>query len=673
MVDSRLAMTDSENELSEGAVLWQPSTERAESSRLRHFMRYLASSRALHFADYAALWDWSVSDVPGFWQAVVEYFEVRLGGDLAPVLTGELPDAHWFPRATLNYAEHLLRRDDEHVALVARAEDGTRRTLSYRELREAVAQARTGLLHAGVERGDRVVAYLPNGVEAVIGLLATASLGAIWSSAAPEFGVRSVLDRFQQIEPKVLLACDGYRYGGRHFDRRPELEAIVAGLPSLRAAFVLGTAETTRPWSSASAEVLPFAELLRHAGELAFDPVPFEHPLWILYSSGTTGLPKPIVQGHGGILLEHLKALALHMDLGEQDSFFWFSTTGWMMWNMLVSGLSLGCRVVLYDGSPASPGLSTLCRLAEQEGVTYFGTSAPFLLACKKAGLVPRDVADLSCIRSLGTTGAPLPADGFEWVYSSVGSDLLLGSVSGGTDVCTAFVLSCPLLPVRSGEIQCRGLGAKVEAWDEAGHPLVGQVGELVLSHPMPSMPLGFWNDPERTRFYASYFAMYEGVWRHGDWIKVTRSGSCIIYGRSDSTLNRGGVRMGTSEFYAVVEALPEIADSLVVDTGSLEESAGVLWLFLVLREGVVLDVALRRRIKDLLKSELSPRHVPDQIREVSAIPRTLNGKKLEVPVKRILLGAEPERVVSRDTLSNPEALDAFMALARESTAPVAP
>jgi acetoacetyl-CoA synthetase len=575
----------------EGELLWEPSPERCAASRLAHFMSWLGREQGRPFGSYDELWRWSVEQPGELWLALARYFEVRLGGVAEPALVGRMPDQHWFPNATLNYAEHLLRRRDEHLAIVATAEGGVRRTLSYRELFDQVARARAGLRKAGVRRGDRVAAFLPNGIEAVVGLLATASLGAVWSSAAPEFGVQSVLDRFQQIEPAVLLACDGYVYGGRRFERVQELRTIAGGLPSLRALFVLGDA--ARVGQVGSVTAAPFAELLAEEQPLEFEPVPFEHSLWILYSSGTTGLPKPIVQGHGGILLEHLKALALHMDLGESDRFFWFSTTGWMMWNMLVSGLGLGCTLVLYDGSPMASGLSTLWKLVEREQISYFGTSAPFLLACKKSRLVPKEVANLGSLRSIGTTGAPLPADGFAWVYEDVGADLLLGSVSGGTDVCTAFVLSCPLLPVRAGEIQCRGLGAKVEAWDDAGRALSGEVGELVLTEPMPSMPIGFWNDPERERFKASYFGMYPGIWRHGDWIKLTPEGASVIYGRSDSTLNRGGVRMGTSEFYRVVEGLPEIADSLVVDTGSLEDAVGTMWLFVVLKDGVTLDSEL--------------------------------------------------------------------------------
>ncbi len=658
-------MSDEQTAAGEGELLWQPSEERCATSRIAHFMRWLAQKYALSFTSYDELWRWSVEQVGPFWQAVASYFAVELGGSPEPALVGKLPDAHWFPNATVNYAEQLLRRRDQHLAIVALTEDGSRRTLTYAELSEQVARARAGLKRAGVKAGDRVAAFLPNGVEAVVGVLAVTSLGAVWSSAAPEFGVKSVLDRFQQIEPVVLLACDGYVYGGKRFARAAELREIAAALPTLRGLFVIGDAGAATVGSVGNVTAQPWSELVAEEQPLEFEAVPFEHPLWILYSSGTTGLPKPIVQGHGGILLEHLKALALHMDLGESDRFFWFSTTGWMMWNMLVSALALGSTLVLFDGSPALPGLSALWKLAEQEQITYFGTSAPFLLACKKAGLVPKQVAKLDALRSIGTTGAPLPSDGFKWVYDNVSADLLLGSVSGGTDVCTAFVLSCPLLPVRSGEIQCRGLGAKIAAWDDAGNALIGQVGELVLTEPFPSMPICFWNDPGRQRFNASYFGMYPGVWRHGDWVKLNATGGLVIYGRSDSTLNRGGVRMGTSEFYSVVEAMPEIADSLVVDTGSLADAIGKMWLFVVLKAGVELDTALKRRLKDVLKNELSPRHVPDQIRVISAVPRTLNGKKLEVPVKRILLGEAPDKVASRDTLANPQALDALVELVR--------
>ena len=654
--------SDETSESVEGRLLWQPSAERVADSRLSAFVAWLAAERGLTFASYDELWRFSVEKLEAFWPALAAYFGVHFHTPPSAVLAGKMPDAHWFPGATLNYAEHALRTRGEAEAVVFRAEDGRRSVQSFAELGALVARVRAGLVKLGVGRGDRVAALLPNRPETVALFLATASLGAIFSSCSPEFGVASILDRFRQIEPKVFVTVDGYRYGGKAFDRTADVRAIAAALPGGPAVVVL--AEVGADVELAGA--LSFEELTREAAELAFEPVPFEHPLWILYSSGTTGLPKPIVQGHGGILLEHLKAVGLHGDLGPGDRFFWFSTTGWMMWNYLVSGLAVGATIVLYDGSPAHPGLGALWKLAEAERVTYFGASAPFLLACKKAKLSPGTKHDLGALRALGTTGAPLPADGFVWVYENVKSDLLLASVSGGTDVCTAFVLSCPWLAVRAGEIQCRGLGAKIEAFDGEGRPVIGEVGELVLTEPLPSMPVGFWGDADGSRFRESYFSTYPGVWRHGDWIKITERGSCVIYGRSDSTLNRGGVRMGTSEFYRVVEGLAEISDSLVVDTGSLEgDAVGKLWLFVVLAPGVTLDQPLKNRIKDLVRRDLSPRHVPDAIRAVRAIPRTLNGKKLEVPVKRILLGAAPEAAASRDTLADPSTLDDFVTLAR--------
>jgi acetoacetyl-CoA synthetase len=646
----------------EGELLFQPDPERVRKSRMSAFGRWLERERGRAFTSYDELWRFSVTEVDAFWRALAAYFRVEFHTPPSEILRGKMPDAHWFPGATLNYAEHALRAPDDAPAVVFRSESGARSSLSYGELKEQVARVRAGLARLGVGPGDRVAALLPNRPETLALFLASASLGAIFSSCSPEFGVASILDRFRQIEPKVLVTVDGYRYGGKTFDRAADVRAIASALPG---AAVVVLSELGSELAIPGA--LSFAELAANPGPLEFVPVPFEHPLWILYSSGTTGLPKPIVQGHGGILLEHLKALALHGDLGPGDRFFWFSTTGWMMWNYLVSGLCVGATVVLYDGSPAYPGLDTLWKLAEEERVTYFGVSAPFLLACMKAQLAPGERHDLKHLRALGTTGAPLPADGFGWVYAAVKRELVLASVSGGTDVCTAFVLSCPWLPVHAGEIQCRGLGAKVEAFDGAGQPVIGEVGELVLTEPLPSMPVGFWGDADGSRFRESYFSTYPGVWRHGDWIKLTPRGSAVIYGRSDSTLNRGGVRMGTSEFYRVVEALPEIADSLVVDTGSLDSDAiGKLWLFVVLAPGIELTSELERRIKDSVRRDLSPRHVPDTIRAVRVVPRTLNGKKLEVPVKRILLGTAPEKAASRDTLADPSALDAFVALARD-------
>jgi acetoacetyl-CoA synthetase len=643
----------------EGELLWAPSQARQEGSRMAQYLRWLERERGLCFADYASLHAFSVRDLGAFWQSIGDYFGVGATRTAATAVTGVMPHVRWFEGAALNYAEHALRRRDDHPAIVFRSESGERSELSYAELSRLVARARSGLLRLGVGRGDRVAALAPNRPETLVLFLAAASLGAVFSSCSPEFGVGSVLDRFRQIEPKVLLATDVYVYGGKRFDRKQELDAIRAGLPSLGAVVRLGASEGA---------LLGWEEFLGIEGEtdeLVFAQLPFEHPLWILYSSGTTGLPKAIVHGHGGILLEHLKALALHSDLGEKDRFFWFSTTGWMMWNFLIGGLLVGCTVVLYDGSPAQPDLYALYRLIDEERITYFGASAPYLLACQKAGITPSTQCELGTLRSLGTTGAPLPAQGFRWVYDHVKSDLLLASISGGTDVCTAFLLSCPLLPVRAGEIQCAGLGAKVEAFDERGRGVLGEVGELVLTTPLPSMPTGFWNDPGDQRRLESYFAVYPGVWRHGDWVKLTEHGGAVISGRSDATLNRGGVRMGTSEFYRVVEAMPEVADSLVVDTGGAGGENSKLWLFLVLRPGAMLDADLISRIKVALRRDLSPRHVPDHILSVPVVPRTLNGKKLEVPVKRILLGQDPSKVASRDTLADGTSLDAFVEIAR--------
>jgi len=517
----------------------------------------------------------------------------------------------------------------------------------------------------GVRRGDRGVAYMPNIPETIVAFLATASIGAVWSSCPPEFGIRSVVDRFRQIEPRVLFAVDGYRYNGKAEPRLEAVAEIRRQLPTLEAT-VLVPYLNPAPAADRPRGAMMWGDLFNQADApaLAFEPVPFDHPLWVLYSSGTTGLPKAIIHGHGGVLLEMLKVLSLHLDLRAEDRLFWYTTTGWMMWNFIISGLLLGTTVVLYDGSPGHPDMHALWRLAEETGMTCFGTSAPYILSCMKAGITPRTECDLRRLRYLGSTGAPLPPEGFRWVYDHVKQDLLLGSISGGTDVCTAFILSCPILPVYAGEIQCRGLGAKVEAFDEQGRAVIGEVGELVITEPMPSMPVGFWNDPDGRRYRESYFEVYPGVWRHGDWITITPRGSCVVYGRSDSTLNRGGVRMGSSEFYRVVDEMPEVVDSLVVDTGELGRE-GQLLLFVVLKEGVQLDDTLKARIRGKLRQDLSPRHVPNEIFAIAEVPRTLNGKKLEVPVKRILNGTSPEKAVSADAMVNPQALRFFVNLAR--------
>jgi acetoacetyl-CoA synthetase len=644
-------------------ILWRPAADARATTRIGAYLDWLAG-RGVRHDDYGSLWRWSVSEPDGFWRSIHEYFGVFPGFDGPALADGRMPGARWFPGARLNYAEHLLSRGlggrgDDEVVIVGRSQTRDRTTLTVAELRDQVARARAGLLRIGVGPGDRVAAYLPNVQEAVIGLLATASLGAVWTSCAPEFGVRSVIDRLAQVEPRVLLAVDGYRYGTTSVDRREEVAAIRRGLPSLEATVLLPYLDPSAP---ATAGTTPWSDLIADAGETAAEPVAFDHPLCILYSSGTTGLPKPIVHGHGGILLEHLKMLALHHDLGGDDRFFWFTTTGWMMWNYLVSGLAVGATIVLFDGSPAHPDLSALWSMAAEEQVTYFGTSAPYLMACRKAGLRPDRAADLSRLRGIGSTGAPLPAEGFRYVYEAVSPSAQLQSVSGGTDLCTAFVGGAPLVPVWEGEISCRCLGAAVEAFSPEGRPLIGQQGELAITRPMPSMPVSFWNDPDGARYRAAYFDTFPGAWRHGDWITITERGSCVISGRSDATLNRGAVRIGTAEFYSVVEAIPEIADSVVVH---LEDSDELL-LFVTTRADVELDEALTDRIRRELRSSLSPRHVPDRIVAVPAVPRTLSGKKLEVPVKRILTGTPVEVAASRGSLANPHALDAFAELARQ-------
>ncbi|HSD73004.1 MAG TPA: acetoacetate--CoA ligase [Thermoanaerobaculia bacterium] len=644
--------------------LWTPPADVLETTRVGDYVRFLARARKLSFDSYQPLWRWSVTEIEDFWDSIREYFGLLLHDPPEVVLASRaMPGARWFPGATLNYAEHALARRNE-VAMVARSQSRVDMMVSGSALGDQVARAAAGLRRAGVRRGDRVVAYLPNVPETIVAFLATASLGAIFSSCAPEFGPRAVADRVRQIEPKALIACDGYRFGSREIDRAEEVSRLRADLPTLEACVILpylrGRFEEGR-----FPGAIGWDELLSRHEPLAFETVPFEHPLYILYSSGTTGLPKPIVHGHGGILLEHLKMLALHHDLGEEDRFFWFTTTGWMMWNYLVSGLLVGSTVVLFDGDPAYPDLGTLWRAAEELGVTYFGTSAPYLHACMRAGLEPGRDFDLSRLRGVGSTGAPLLAEAFEWVYRSVKPrDLLLGSVSGGTDVCTAFVGACPLVPVRAGEISCRCLGAKVESFDPDGRSLVGSLGELVLTEPLPSMPVAFWNDPGSERYRASYFDRWPGVWRHGDWIEITPRGSCIITGRSDATLKRGGVRIGTSEFYGVVEALPEIAECLVVHLADDTGGPGDLLLFVVPREGVTLDEALSARIRRTLRENLSPRHVPDEIHAVASVPRTLNNKKLEVPVRRILSGEPAGKVANPGAMANPESLDYFVELA---------
>jgi acetoacetyl-CoA synthetase len=573
-----------------------------------------------------------------------------------------MPGARWFEGSELSYPRHVLRgRDPSAIAIRHASELAAPGEWTWGELTEATARVAGGLRSLGVRRGDRVAAYLPNVPETIAAMLACASLGAIWTSAAPEFGARAVIDRFAQIEPKVLLTVDGYRYGGRDFDRRAQVEEILRGLPTVEHTVLLPSLGSSLPTGAITWEAL----LARGAGSpLEHEDVPFDHPLWVLYSSGTTGLPKAIVHSHGGMLLEQLKHQHLHVDAQAGDRVFWFTTTGWMMWNFLVGVLLTPASIVLFDGSPAYPDAGALWQLAADLGITVLGTSASYVAACMKAGVRPREGRDLSALAAVGSTGSPLSPEAFGWIYDELGADTWLFSTSGGTDVCTAFVGGVPTLPVYQGELQARSLGAAIESWDEQGQPHVDEVGELVLTVPMPCMPTGFWGDPDGERYRDAYFSTYPGIWRHGDWIEITDRGTAIIYGRSDSTINRGGVRMGTSEIYRAVLAVEEVQDALVVDVPR-EGAESWMPLFVVLAPGRTLDDELAGRIRASVREQCSPRHVPSDVLQVPEVPRTLSGKLLEIPVKRILMGDAPERVASRDSLANPAALDRFVELAR--------
>jgi acetoacetyl-CoA synthetase len=644
-------------------LLWEPSAEQVERATITRYQRWLEREKGLSFDGYAELWQWSVDEIDAFWASVVEFFEIRFeeGSSSSEVLGDRsMPGAEWFPGSRLSYAEHVFRgkRDDE-VAIRHASELRQLDSWTWGELRAQTAAIASGLRALGVGEGDRVVAYMPNIPETVACFLACASIGAVWSSAAPEFGARSVIDRFEQVQPKVLLAIDGYRYGGKDFDRSEIVEQVAGAIPSLERVVRFGYLDGSGWEDGFLGSASP--------GELTFAALPFDHPLWVLYSSGTTGLPKPIVHGQGGILLEQIKKMNLHLDAQAGDRVFWFSTTGWMMWNFLVGVLLTEASIVLFDGNPGYPGLGVLWDLAEEAGITTFGTSAAFVASCMKESVVPRsDGRELSALRAVGSTGSPLSPEGFEWIYEQLGSDTWLFSTSGGTDMCTAFVGGVPVLPVYLGELQARSLGAAIAAWDPDGRPLVDEVGELVITQPMPSMPVFFWGDDDGSRLRESYFSMYPGVWRHGDWIKITSRGTAIISGRSDSTINRGGVRMGTSEIYRAVLGLDEVVDALVIDLPRAGTD-GWMPLFVVLREGASLDDALVSAIRARVREDCSPRHVPNEIRQIDAVPRTLSGKLLEVPVKRILTGTPVEQAASRESLANPEALDYFVELAREN------
>ncbi len=658
--------------------LWQPSPERVEQAGITRYLRWLASERGLRFDDYEALWRWSVTDLEAFWDSIWHFGGVLGHTPYRRVLDRRvMPGARWFEGATLNYAEHTLRHAarTDRPAIVFRSELRDRVEIGWPSLASTVGALAGTLDRLGVTPGDRVVAYLPNVPESAMALYATASRGAVWSSCSPEMGIVSVLDRFRQIGPKVLFAVDGYRYGGRSFDRRDAIRDLVRQLPTVEAVVFVpyldpGASLDAIVDGDRAVPVVPFAEAVATPMPLRFLPVPFDHPLWVVYSSGTSGLPKPIVHGHGGALLENLKCAALHLDVDADDRFFWFSSTNWIMWNLWVSMLATGCTALQFDGNPGHPDASTLWRFAERERATFFGISPAFVALCMKAGLRPRERHDLSALRTVGATGSPLTEEAYRWIYQHVHPDVMLASISGGTDACAAFLTSCPTLPVYAGEMQCRTLGIAVQSFDDGGQPQMDAVGELVITEPIPSMPLYFWGDKDGRRYRESYFETYPGVWRHGDWIRLLprpESTTAIIYGRSDSTINRYGIRMGTSEIYRVVEAFPEVADALVIDLEYLGRPS-FMALFVV-QAGqppeAPVPAALRDRIRDAIRTKLSARHVPDDVVAIPEVPRTISGKKMEVPVKRILLGHPVERCASRDAMANPASLDWFVEFAR--------
>ena len=650
----------------EGDVLWWPTSAQTEATQLAAYQRWLASERGLRFDDYTALWQWSVSDVAVFWQTVWDFFDVQADGSREPVLASQaMPGASWYPNARLNYAEHVFRNANaEAPALIARSEDAPTREVSWAELQRDTGALAARMRQWGIGAGDRVASYLPNRVETVVAFLACASIGAIWSSCAPDTGAGVVLDRLRQIEPKLLLATDSTRYNGKTQDRAGVVSELLRELPSVKAVLhVAGPLAAGR--QLAWRDCVAWATAMEAEAELSFTRLPFSHPLWIVYSSGTTGMPKAMVHGHGGIVLTHLKTLALQQDLRPGDRMLFLGGTGWIVWNLQLGALLTGAAIVLYDGNPAWPEQQALWRFMDQHHVSAFGCGAAFLINAMKDGVRPRDFAPLPQLRAIYSTGSPLPIDAYRWVYDAVKPDLWLASISGGTDIASGFVACAPTLPVTAGEIQCTELGVAAYAFNDAGKPVVDEVGELVITKPMPSMPLYFWGDPEGSRYRESYFETYPGVWRHGDWIRFTPRGSAVIYGRSDSTINRFGIRMGTAEIYRVVEELPEVRDSLVVDLEFLGRES-FMPLFVVLKPGCVLDATLKGRIAQEIRSKASARHVPSEVYAVDEIPRTLTGKKMEVPVRKLLLGMAREKVASADAMANPASLEFFVHLAKQ-------
>ena len=662
------------------APLWRPSAERIERAAITRYRRWLKDRKGLDFADYESLWQWSVTEIEAFWESIWEFSEVRSHSPYRRVLDRRvMPGAKWFEGATLNYAEHALARAERsdaatRPALIHQSEIRSRGEMSWAELAGQVGAMSATLEALGVRPGDRVVSYMPNIPESVVALLAAASCGGVWSSCSPDMGPVSVLDRFRQIEPRVLFAVDGYRYGGKDYDRREVVRELVAQLPTLEAVIFVPYLDASASIDLGKVPVTTFAQATAQPAAPKFKALPFDHPLWIVYSSGTTGMPKPIVHSHGGTVIETCKGSALALDVGDDDRFFWFSSTSWIMWNVLVSALTRGATILQFDGNPGYPDLGTLWRFVARERATFVGISPAFIALCAKNGYSPRQHFDLAAIRTVGCTGSPLTEEGYEWVYRNVHDDLMLASISGGTDPGTAFVGACPILPIYSGEMQCRGLGIATYAYDDDGKPVLDQVGELVCSEPFPSAPLYFWGDQDGKRYFESYFDVWPGVWRHGDWLKLIprpESVTAVIYGRSDSTINRHGIRMGTSELYRVVEGFDEVADSLVVDLEYLGRPS-FMALFVVLRDGgAEVPAALKQALLQAIRTGLSARHVPDDVFVITEVPRTISGKKMEVPVKKILLGQPVEKAANRDSMANPKSLDWFVQFAKAREAKV--
>lgn len=645
----------------ENDILWKPTANDILSSRLHAYRQWLRDHDYPETHDYESLWKWSVDHTEQFWETIISYFKVNLQSPYKSVLSTEnMPDAIWFDGATLNYAAHIFQgMANQQTAILFSSENGNKRTISVQEMWQEVSKIRTYLVSYGVKSGDRIAGFLPNIPEATFAFLAAASLGAVWSCCSPDFGASSVVDRFAQIEPVIFIAADGYHYNGKTFKKHEDITTIIGSLPTVRNTLFIEY--LNEKIDIGGENITKYNDLSQGEKDIpSFAPVSFSHPLWILFSSGTTGAPKAITHSHGGCLLEHLKYLAFHNDVHAGERFFWYTTTGWMMWNFLQGAMLLGATVIIYDGSPAFPSLMTLWSLADEFQIQHFGTSAPFLIACMKEKINPNEQTNLSVLRSIGSTGSPLPAEAFDWVYASVKNDIWLCSMSGGTDVCTAFVGGVIEKNLIRGEIQARGLGCSLYAFDENGNPITDSLGEMVITKPMPSMPIYFWNDPEKKKYRASYFEDIPGVWRHGDWVKITKDGGVVIYGRSDATLNRHGIRIGTAEIYRVLNEIPEIEDSLIVNL-ELEGGRHYMPLFVKLRQEFIVDETLKKRIAALLKLKCTPRHVPDAVILVKDIPYTISGKKMETPVKKILLGMQADDALNRDAMRNPEALDFFI------------